>query len=247
MAHELLIHKKDRFSIFIILFSIAFAVAMYLVLPEQVVSHWTADGTPAGVSSKEVIVLGFPTLLFVLFFALSVLPYVDLFKPEYELIHHEYTKFKTAIMLFFLYVFIAISLTNTTFIPFTITLPKLLIPGVSILVYYLAIAMPRVKQNLLLGVRTPWTLKHEKVWTATHVKAGKLFKAASIVIMLSVFLPTAWALTITIAALLFSTAYLVIYSYAQHSKQLKNKPFDRKKNKKEKEIKKKTTTLKRGK
>ena len=225
VKHKVLVHEKDKPALYIVLFSIVFALVMYSLLPEQVVSHWTADGTPAGVSSKEVIVLGFPVLMFVLFMTLSTLPYLEQFKPEFDLIHHEYSKFKTAVMLFFLYVFAAIAITNLDLLPFTVTLPKLLIPGLSVLVYYLGVVMPRMKPNLLFGVRTPWTLKHDKVWSLTHKKAGKLFRGASVVIMLSIFLKTAWALGVTVAALIIPTLYLVWYSYSQHKKQLLQKPI----------------------
>ena len=152
IKHKVLVHDKDKPAIYVLLFTLVFALAMYALLPEQVVSHWTADGIPAGVSPKEVVVLGLPVLMFILFITLSMLPYIEQLKPEFELIHHEYSKFKTAVMLFLLYIFGAICVTNLDLIPFTITLPKLLIPGVSILVYYLGVVMPRMKQNLVFGV-----------------------------------------------------------------------------------------------
>lgn len=219
IKHKVLVHDKDKPAIYVLLFTLVFALTMYALLPEQVVSHWTADGIPAGVSPKEVVVLGLPVLMFILFITLSMLPYIEQLKPEFELIHHEYSKFKTAVMLFLLYIFGAICVTNLDLIPFTVTLPKLLIPGVSILVYYLGVVMPRMKQNLVFGVRTPWTLKHDAVWDATHKKAGKLFRGASVIIMLSIFLKTAYAIGVTMAAIILPALYLVWYSYSQHKKQ----------------------------
>lgn len=223
IKHKVLVHDKDKPALFVLLFTIVLALVMYTVLPEQVVSHWTADGIPAGVSAKEVVVLGFPVLMFILFVTLSMLPYIEQLKPEFELIHHEYSKFKTAVMLFLLYVFGAICVTNLDLIPFTVTLPKLLIPGISLLVYYLGIVLPRMKPNLFFGVRTPWTMKHDKVWEVTHKKAGKLFRGASVVIMFSIFLKTVYSIGLTIAAIILPTIYLVWYSYSQHTKQPKQK------------------------
>jgi len=46
--------------------------------------------------------------------------------------------------------------------------------------------MPSIKPNYFIGIRTPWTLENEMVWTKTHQLAGKLwFPAGLIVILLS--------------------------------------------------------------
>jgi uncharacterized membrane protein len=41
--------------------------------------------------------------------------------------------------------------------------------------------LPKVKQNVLLGIRNYWTLKSENVWYKTHRFGGKVFIASGII------------------------------------------------------------------
>jgi uncharacterized membrane protein len=41
--------------------------------------------------------------------------------------------------------------------------------------------LPKCKQNILLGIRTYWTLKSENVWYRTHRFGGKVFIASGII------------------------------------------------------------------
>jgi uncharacterized membrane protein len=56
--------------------------------------------------------------------------------------------------------------------------------------FFLAVGsyLPTVPANWLLGVRTPWTLRSERVWRETHRLAGWTFGAGGLLLLGAVFL-----------------------------------------------------------
>ncbi len=65
-------------------------------------------------------------------------------------------------------------------------LVPLLVGGMTLV---LGNVMPRARPNWWFGIRTPWTLSSDTVWTRTHRMGGYLMTAAGIITVLSVVLP----------------------------------------------------------
>ncbi|WAC47435.1 SdpI family protein [Asticcacaulis sp. SL142] len=64
----------------------------------------------------------------------------------------------------------------------------LIAPGVVFII--LGNFMPKMRQNRIMGIRTPWTLKNETVWDRTHRFSGIIFMmAGSIMIIANFILP----------------------------------------------------------
>jgi uncharacterized membrane protein len=75
-------------------------------------------------------------------------------------------------------------------------------------------ALPGLRSNYFAGIRTPWTLQSERVWDRTHRVAGRAFAAAGIVVILAgLLLPAAWALALSVVALLVGSMVPVVLSY----------------------------------
>jgi uncharacterized membrane protein len=74
----------------------------------------------------------------------------------------------------------------------------------------------KVKRNFWAGVRTPWTLASEKVWTATHRLAARLMFGAGVLgaVAVLVGLPV-W---IVFWLVIVATIYPVLYSYLVYRK-----------------------------
>ena len=74
--------------------------------------------------------------------------------------------------------------------------------------------LPKVQRNFWVGIRTPWTLASEQVWTATHRFAGRLLVAAGALgaILTLLGIPALPILYLIIIAALIPAAYsYVIY------------------------------------
>lgn len=63
----------------------------------------------------------------------------------------------------------------------------------------LGLLMPRLRQNLLLGVRTPWTARSPEVWARTQRVAGAAFCAGGLLIATVAALAPALALPVLLA------------------------------------------------
>jgi uncharacterized membrane protein len=70
--------------------------------------------------------------------------------------------------------------------PVDATLLALVVPGL----FFLAVGsyLPTVPVNWMLGVRTPWTLRSERVWHETHRLAGRTFVAGGLILLGAIFL-----------------------------------------------------------
>lgn len=71
--------------------------------------------------------------------------------------------------------------------------------------------MGRIKRNFYMGVRTPWTLASERVWLATHRRAGRLWFFGGIGGVLFSLLPI--PMYVPIAALVLMSVAPVVDSY----------------------------------
>jgi len=75
-------------------------------------------------------------------------------------------------------------------------------------------ALPGLRSNYFAGIRTPWTLQSERVWERTHRSGGRAFAAAGVVVVLAgLLLPSAWALGLSLLALVVGTIVPVVLSY----------------------------------
>lgn len=99
---------------------------------------------------------------------------------------------------------------------------KVLLISISLLFLLIGIYLPKSKQNIMIGVRTKWTLSSEEVWQETHNLAGKLliiFSVLSIFVSLLITDPDDMILVYLYFALLVIPMITVgIYSYIIYKK-----------------------------
>ncbi len=71
-----------------------------------------------------------------------------------------------------------------------------------------------VRQNRLVGIRTPWTLRSESVWRKTNRLAGRLwFWGGMVIALLGFFLPKTWAIPFFLGATILLCLIPAYYSY----------------------------------
>lgn len=78
--------------------------------------------------------------------------------------------------------------------------------------------MPKCRPNNTIGIKLPWTLADEEVWTRTHRMAGPLCMVGGFVILLDVFLQ--WKL---VCVMLVTTGVVTVvpaaYSFVLYQKR----------------------------
>lgn len=91
---------------------------------------------------------------------------------------------------------------------------RLLLAAPGLILIILGNYMPKMRQNRFMGVRTPWTLRDERVWDRTHNLSGPLFMLGGAVMMVApFFVPAPRIVTAILICALTPSAIAVIYSW----------------------------------
>jgi uncharacterized membrane protein len=196
----------------LILACIGAGVWAYPLLPEKVASHWDEQGNVNGYMSKFWGVFLVPLMLIGLAALFWAIPKIDPLRANIETFRREYNLLVLFVVVFLAFVFALTLLWN---LGIQFDLSSFIISSVGILFFFLGLLMPKMKRNWFIGIRTPWTLSSDTVWDKTHRQGGTIFKLLGILIFADGFIFPS-ALGAFIALTIFSTLWLVVYSYLEY-------------------------------
>lgn len=193
------------------LLAAAISFALYPLLPEQMTTHWDADGNPNGWMPRTVGAFFMPVMILLVGGILRLAPRIDPRRENYARFQGAYELTIAVVLLFLFAVHLIVLATALGRHP---PVPRL----VSALVGFLFLAMgnvlPRARSNWIYGIRTPWTLSSDRVWARTHRIAGYAMTAAGVLILLaSVLLPPALGIYLVVGAALAAALGPAVYSY----------------------------------
>jgi len=210
-----MLNKKDILPIIIILIALVVGIQLYPSLPDKVPSHWNSQGEVDAQSSKGFVIFFMPFLALAIYLLMTFIPRIDPLRKNYEKFAKVYFLFKVLLSLFFvaLYLFMLAAASG-----FEMNITYFMLPAFSILFILIGIMLPKLKRNWFIGIRTPWTIHSDEVWSDTHKFSGRAFITAGIVSFLGAFLPS-FAFVIFLTAVLTAAAISVVYSYFSFKKQ----------------------------
>lgn len=205
---------KISFIIVFALIAIGTAIGAYVYpsLPEQVASHWGADGQVNGSMGKFWGVFLLPVIMIFLAALLYWLPSIDPKKKNVASFRKTYNGVIVGIIAFLFYIYALTILWNTGFV-FDMNI-AIGIP-IAALWYLLGLALPKTEQNWFMGIRTPWTLESKRVWKETHEFGGKLFRLSAMAALVGIFFPN-MLLWFVLVPIIFSSLATVVYSYISY-------------------------------
>ena len=196
----------------ITLLPIVFGLIIWKKLPEQIATHWGADGQADGYSGKAFAVFGMPCILAALQLFVS---FITLNDPKRRNIHK-----KPLTLVLWLIPIVSILMNCMTY---AVALGMKVDVGiiVSILIGLLFIIlgnyMPKLQQNYTVGIRIPWTLNSTENWNRTHRLGGKMFILGGFLLIITGFLGSVigdfGALAAIIAIALICTGVPTVYSF----------------------------------
>lgn len=203
--------KKSLFVSFLMTFA-GFAAALYFAftIDGEIPIHWNISGEIDGYGSPAALLL-FPTVSLCVCLLLYFLPALD---PKGENIKKSapllpaLILFISALMIIMEAVTVCIVLGIKTFDMSTVIMFLLGVMFIMIGAY-----LPKVKPNYMMGIRTPWTLASEEVWTKTHKESGKWFIASGVMFFIGLFLSPPLNILIPLGFILASTVGITVYSY----------------------------------
>jgi uncharacterized membrane protein len=199
---------------------IAFALAVYGRLPEQIPTHFSLSGEPDGWTPRIPGAFLMPLLAAGVYLLLIVLRRID---PRGA----NYSRFEETWWVFLNVIALLMTALHVLSLGFAIGWPIDMARAVTVTVGFLFVGlgnyMPRLRSNWWMGIRTPWTLESEEVWRETHRVGGWAFVAAGLLVVLAGLLlepgPRAWA-----SGFAFGTAIVIplVYSYVAYRRLRRN-------------------------
>jgi len=201
----------------IVLVSFILGIYFYPQLPERVASHWNVAGEVDGYMDRFWGTFLMPFISVLFFFLFIAIPRIDPLKQNIEKFRKHFERFVVLVMAFLLYVFILTILAN---IGVSFNLGQLLMPALGVLFFYAGIMIEHTKRNWFIGIRTPWTLSSDRVWSRVHRRGGKMFKLCGAIVFLGVFVE-GFMLVIILVPLFVAVGYLFAYSYFLYNKEQK--------------------------
>ncbi len=207
------ITSKDIVAWVILLLPFPIIAYFWAELPDQVPIHWGINGEPDNWADKATGIFIGPAINIGLYILMSLAPKIDPKKNFEQMKMYPTLKLMLVALFFLLFLIImAFTLEYTTDVRWIPAAVMLLMIGIG---NY----MGKFRPNYFIGIRTPWTLESEEVWTKTHRLAGTLWVVASIIMLVALLLPLQPWLAINFSIYLVVIAgFPVLYSYQLHRK-----------------------------
>ncbi len=210
------IRKNNAITILIILASFAISVYLYPQIPEKFASHWNSQGQVDGYMPKFWGLFFLPFVMIGILLLFIAIPKIDPLKSNIMEFSQYYQRFVILFMGFLFYIHLLTILWN---IGLKFDMMQLILPAISILIYYSGILIENSKMNWFVGIRTPWTLSSTNVWDKTHKIGGKLFRIAGVTIILGILIKK-YAIYFIIIPIISIAVFTIIYSYFEYQREI---------------------------
>jgi uncharacterized membrane protein len=196
-------------------------------LPERVPIHWNIHGQVDGYGSRAVASFLLPSIAAGMLLLFAVLPWaspkpfaLDSFRETYWFI----VLVVTCMMVYVQCVLLWAAAGGH------VDAVRAILLGMLVMFGCMGNVMGKVRRNLYVGVRTPWTLANDRVWNETHRLAGRMFVAAAVLGVPMLLLPVPVMIVfvavvgLILAAALFPAGYsLVLYRRLDAEGQLETR------------------------
>jgi uncharacterized membrane protein len=178
---------------------LAFATWIYPQLPDLVPSHWNSQGQVDDYMEKPWGVFLLPVLTIGIYLMFLVLPLISPHGFRMEQFGNVVRLFQTVMVLFMSLVTVtALLAARGDDVPVS----NITLAGTGMLLLVLGNYMGKVRKNFFIGIRTPWTLASDEVWTRTHRLGGWMFSAGGLLLMLGSFSPLDSRLILTVVTII---------------------------------------------
>lgn len=177
--------------------------------------HWNIHGEADRYGGKAEAFLLMPAIALVLTVLFSIAPFID---PRGDNLKRSSPAWLTVwvgatAILAMIQIGLTLTAVGVLDEDSTITMPRIVSAGVSILFILLGNVLTKARPNWFFGIRTPWTLSSDKAWDVTHRWGGRLYILSGLSgLIASVFMPLSTVFYVLIGGVLGSTAVLVILS-----------------------------------
>lgn len=203
---------KNDWLIWIILIAPFIFIAIFWnQFPDKFPTHFNFKGEVDDYSDKTQGLFLLPGINLLMYFIFILLPVIDPSRKNYGLFQDKFKIIRLVLHLFFAFIFF---LNSFYALGYNVNISQLIIYGILILLLIIGNYLGNVRHNYFIGIRTPWTLANEEVWTKTHRLAAKTWVSASLITMAVMpFLPDDIREFIFLTYLAVIAIVPIVYSY----------------------------------
>jgi len=200
--------RTNVLSLIFIAIPIAVSIYLYPSLPEQIPTHWNLAGEVDDYTPKFWGVLILPLAAAFVFLVMKLIPVIspkgfrtDQFQGVINIFTVTLVGFMSAVALLVL-----LAATGRD-----VHVNEVVFAGVGLLFIVLGNYLGKVRKNFFIGIRTPWTLASDEVWSRTHRLGGWVFVLIGFFLFINAFIqfPEAWL----IGAIVLVALVPVVYSF----------------------------------
>ena len=194
----------------VILLPMVAGLILWNQLPEQMPSHWNAQGESDGWSSKPFSVFGLPLLMLAFQWICALGTGADPKKANHPEKMVQLVLWIIPVISTVLHVFVYAAALGEE-VRMEVVMPVF----IGLVLMIVGNYMPKCKQNYTIGIKIPWTLNNEENWNKTHRFAGWLWTICGLVIMLTGIFGGVWIFLVVVILMGFAP---MTYSYILHRK-----------------------------
>lgn len=202
--------------VFFVAAAVAFSLAVYSRLPEQMAVHWDVSGEPDRYGSRLEGAFFMPAVMIALLVVLLWYPTRDPRAANIAKFRDSYDLMVAASMGIMSVLHGAIL---GSALGWQVNLTRVALVGVGVLFMVIGNVLPRARSNFIFGIRTPWTLSSDTVWTRSNRVAGYSMVTAGLLTAASAFIASPWRFVIVVASLVGSAILPIVYSYILWSRE----------------------------
>ena len=172
--------KSDWLIWLMLLIPFVFIIMYWDKFPDRIATHFDMSGTPNDYSGKAFGVFLMPVINIGMYFLFLALPLIDPKRKNYGLFSDKYRIIRIVLHVFFTFGFFVNSFYA---LGYHFNFSLLVIYGIMGMFLVLGNYMGNIRPNYFIGVRTPWTLANEEVWTKTHRLTAKVWVITTLIMM----------------------------------------------------------------
>lgn len=191
--------------------SLAYGAWLYPRLPDSVPVHWNIAGEADRYGSPAEAAFLLPVVLAVLIGLMqAALPRLMPATPDYAATRRVYEQIVMMVLCFMLYMQV---ITAQAMLGRQIALTSWVVGGAGALFVLMGNLLPKLKRNVVAGVRLPWALRDDVVWAKSQRAGGWAFVILGLVLVFAAPLPGFLPLAIMLAGLAIAVSFVTWQSW----------------------------------
>jgi uncharacterized membrane protein len=201
--------RKDAPLLVLLALDVVFGLAAWSRMPVRVPIHWGVSGQVNGWGPAWVNAILVPGIALLIYLTFLYIPLIDPLHRNYGAFGGPLRFLRWLVVGFLVVVHVLVVLVSLGVAVPMDTAMRVALP---LLFMGIGTRLPSLRHNWFFGIRTPWTLASDEVWTRTHALGGKVWTVGGLVLVPCAFLPAPAGLVVLVAGIAVLALVPAVYS-----------------------------------